>query len=179
MHRTQKMALTAIMASLSLSLSILKLELPYPILPYLKFDFAEIPVTLVYFLAGFAWSVIAESLHLIGMLARGADPIGATMKFLAVLSMLAGGWFAKKTVRSTIVEFTGATLLRVSTMILANWIYFTLLFPNFLGYAVKLAGGIYLLYIYTAVFNLIHVGVSWGLSWFIYSEVNKRIKVHT
>ncbi|MEZ0345722.1 MAG: hypothetical protein ABWK01_04160 [Infirmifilum sp.] len=178
MHRTQKLAITALMASLALAFSVLKLEAPYPMLPYLKFDLAEIPVTTLYFLCGISWSLVAETLHFVGLLARGADPLGAMMKYLAVVSMLVGTWLTGKVLRKNIIaQATGGAMLRIFVMLAANWAYFSFLYPNLLSYAVKQAGGVFLLYLYTSLFNLIHAGISLGISWILYAEINKRIKL--
>ncbi|MGB9708505.1 MAG: hypothetical protein ACP5II_03370 [Infirmifilum sp.] len=177
MQKTQGVALTALMASLALSFSMLKLELPYPVLPYLKFDLAEIPVTILYFLAGLRWGLAAETLHLLGLLARGAEPVGALLKYSAVISMLIGARLFRKIMKSITLEFAGGAVTRIFAMSFANWAYFTFLFPNFLDYAVKMAGGVYLLYVYTAVFNLIHTLVSMGISWLVFKEIKVRLRV--
>lgn len=177
MRKTQKLAITALMASLALALSVMKVELPFPVLPYLKFDFAELPSTLVYFMCGLPWGLATATLHLVGMLARGADPLGALFKFLAVASTLVGLSTFSRLSQSLAVLFAGATLARVVAMTAANWLYFTFLFPKFLDYAVKVAGGLVLLYAYTALFNVLHVALSLLPSWSVFVAVKKRLKL--
>jgi len=175
-HRTQKLAVTALMASLALALSILKVELPYPVLPYLKFDSAEIPVTLVYFMCGLSCGLLAEALHFTGLVARGADPLGALMKLLAVTSMLAGASATRKVSGAIALEFAGAAALRVAVMTAMNWVYFTLLYPSLLDYAVRMAGGLLLLYAFTGLFNLLHAALSFAAAWAVYVEVKRRVR---
>ncbi len=175
-HRTQRLAITALMASLALAFSVLKLEAPYPVLPYLKFDLAEVPVTFAYFMCGLSCGLLAEVLHFIGLVARGAEPLGAFMKFLAVSSMLVGSSVVKAVSKNTMLEFLGASTTRIAVMTAMNWVYFALLYPGFLNYAVKMAGSPILVYAYTAVFNLVHTVFSFGLAYAVYREVKTRVK---
>ena len=172
MKESRKAVLAAMMGALAIALSLLRVQLPYPVLPYLKFDFAEIPVTLTLFLCGFKYAVVAELVHFLGLLARGSEPVGASMKLLAVLSMLAG---LALPLRGLLARFTAAAVTRTLAMTAANYVYFYLLFPNFLGYALKLAGGVGPLFLYTAVFNVLHTVVSVGLSWAVDREIRRRI----
>ncbi|QOJ79477.1 hypothetical protein IG193_03175 [Infirmifilum lucidum] len=176
-HRTQKLAITALMASLALAFSILKLEAPYPVLPYLKFDLAEVPATFAYFMCGLSCGLLAEALHFAGLVARGSEPLGAFMKFLAVSSMLVGSSVVKAVSKNIVLEFLGASTTRVAVMTIINWVYFTLLYPGFLSYAVKMAGGLILVYVYTAVFNLVHTVFSLGVAYAVYREVERRIEI--
>ncbi len=172
MRESGKVALTAVMSALAIALSLLRVELPYPVLPYLKFDSAEIPVTLTAFLCGFKYAAAAELMHFLGLVVRGSPPVDASMKLFAVLSMLAG---LAMPLRSLPARFATAAATRVAVMTAANYAYLHLLFPRFLEYALKLAGGVELLYLYTAVFNVVHTAASVGLSWVAAEEVRKRI----
>lgn len=171
MRRTRKLVLTAVFSALAIAFSILRLQIPYPILPYLKLDFAELPVTLVMFLCGFKYAVVAELLHYLGLVARGSAPVDAAMKLLAVISMLAGLAVPAK---SFLVKMLSAAVVRAAAMSIMNYIYFYVLFPHFLEYALKLAGSVEALFLFTAVFNVIHTVVSAGLTWAVYKEVEKR-----
>lgn len=171
MNKTRKLVLVAILGALAVAFSILRLQLPFLPLPYLKLDFAELPVTLALFLCGFRYAVIAEILHFLGLLARGSQPIDASMKLVAVLSMLVG---LAAPSSSFLVRLVSAAVLRSLVMSMMNYVYFYILFPNFLSYALKLAGSIEALFILTAIFNIVHVAVSAGLAWAVYKEVEKR-----
>ncbi|MEM0093544.1 MAG: hypothetical protein QXT33_01395 [Thermofilum sp.] len=172
MRRTRNLVLTAVFGALAIAFSILRLQLPYLPLPYLKLDFAELPVTLTLFLCGFKYAVAAELLHFLGLLIRGSQPIDASMKLLAVLSMLVG--LAIPVRGGFLARLALAAASRSLFMSLMNYIYFYVLFPNFLGYALKLAGSVEALFILTAIFNIIHVAVSAGSTWLVYKEIEKR-----
>jgi len=171
-RRTQKLALTGVMAALALGSSILRLEIPYPILPYLKFDAAEIPVTIVFFLCGLKYSVAAELIHYIGLVARGSNPVNAAMKLLAVLSMLLG---LAAPLRSAALRVLCAAVLRSAAMTVANYLYLFVFFPHFLGFALRYVGSVEALYAYTAVFNALHTALSAGLAWATYRAVTRRL----
>lgn len=172
MKRTRNLVLTAVLGALAIAFSILRLQLPYLPLPYLKLDFAELPVTLTLFLCGFKYAVAAELLHFLGLLMRGSQPIDASMKLLAVLSMLVG--LAVPVKSSFLTRLAIAAATRSLFMSLMNYLYFYVLFPHFLAYALKLAGSVEALFILTALFNIIHVVVSAGTTWVVYKEVEKR-----
>lgn len=172
-NRTAKLSLTALTAALALAFSVLKLEAPFPVLPYLKFDLAEVPVTLGFLLCGLPYGVAAETVHFLGLVARGADPLGAFMKFLAVVSMFLGAYRFS----SAVTRLALGVAARVAAMTLANYAYFYLLFPGFLGYALKYTGSVYALFAYTALFNVIHGAATMAFSMLVVREVKKRVRI--
>ena len=82
-------ALVAAIEYLSLAIPILRISfLP---LPYLKFDLAEIPAALSYFVFGLPVGVTTSLLVPLTIIARGtSNPLGAWIKGLAVLSTIIG-----------------------------------------------------------------------------------------
>jgi riboflavin transporter FmnP len=81
------------LASLAALLAALPLSFPYPVIPYLRFDLAEIPVFLALLLLG-PWAGMLSSIAywLILLLVGSFSPLGPAMKFAAVLSTLIGLW---------------------------------------------------------------------------------------
>ena len=174
MRKTQKLALTGVMAALALGFSILRLEMPYPVLPYLKFDAAEVPVTIALFFCGLKYSVAAEVIHYLGLVARGSSPVDAAMKLLAVISMLLG---LAAPLRSAALKVLCAAVLRSAVTTAMNYLYLFVFFPQFLSYALQYVGSVIALYAYTAVFNVLHTVLSAGLAWATYRAVAKRLSL--
>ena len=84
--KTRKIADIALFAGLSVAITILGIEIPYPILPYLKFDIAEIPIVILFFLEGFLASFVAETLHWIMLSISRGWVLGPFMKYPLISS---------------------------------------------------------------------------------------------
>ena len=179
MKKTQHIALVSIMGALALIFSILKLEVPFPVLTYLKFDLAEIPSFTAFFLCGLGCGSATAIIHFVGLLFRGSDPLGASMKLAAVLSTIVG-MKASKTLYGQIVF---GTFSRVLVMTIANAIYFYLIFPEYILYvenilsANGIGGGMLAVFVLTGIFNMIHSIFSIIVSWKIVNETKKRINL--
>ena len=82
-----------ILAALSVVMTMAKLAFPFPVLPYLKFELAEIPVVIAAASLPPRVSLYASLAYWFVLLLVGEwTPIGPTMKFLAVISTVAGSW---------------------------------------------------------------------------------------
>ncbi len=170
-------ASSAVFGALASVLAALPLSFPFPVIPYLKFDVAEIPVFLAFLgfgpIPGFIsaltyWGI----LNLVGEFV----PIGPAMKFLAVVSTLTGIWAGLRLSRSYRLGvplcFTLGITLRVLVMTLANYVVLVILFPEFLEFAaymvshslgVQLEAGLsalILVLVFTAIYNALHVFLS-------------------
>jgi riboflavin transporter FmnP len=89
-------AYVVVFSALALVLTFSKAEIPYPPLPYLKFDFAEIPIMMALLIGGLVPGLATAVIHWMGLsLARGWV-LGPLMKFLAVAPMVAGFWIGIK-----------------------------------------------------------------------------------
>lgn len=185
MRRTLSMAVTATMSSLAIVASALRLELPFPVLTFLKFDFAELFSVLTFALAGPWWSYFCALMHMVGLLVRGSDPLGASMKFAAVVSMLAGLQAARRRWKAAVAS---AIALRVAAMCLANFLVLCYFFPSWLAYSEKLlkAAGfnvqgekdaLILTMVFVALFNALHVPISVLPSVILAEKVKKTLKL--
>lgn len=183
--RSYSIAVTAAMSALTIVLTLFRVELPFYPLTFLKFDFAELPSVLTLALVGPSWSYFCALMHLFGLLARGSDPLGASMKFLAVTSMLAGLHVARRRWKFAIAV---ASLTRVVAMSLANLVVLGFLFPHWLRVAQKLlnAAGIpvsgwmdtlLVTLVFVAVFNVLHVLLATLPSVAIAAKVQRVLKV--
>lgn len=187
-RKSQAIAFTAIMSASALIISSLRVELPFYPLTFLKFDFAEIPSLITFMLVGPKWSYFCALLHYFGLLSRGGDPLGPTMKFTAVLSMLLGmhcGLQLKSTkLWPTLLLGMGSRSL---AMALANYIVLGFLFPSWLNYSKFLlnAAGIgvegwadvmALTLALVTAYNCIHTLFSFIPAKLIVSQVERRLQ---
>src|SRR5579884_2511038 len=127
----RRLALTAVLASVAALLSLSSLSIPFPLLPFLRFDLAEVPDILSFMLL---------NLH------SSFDPIiGPTMKFMAVFATMLGLYvgtffvkasFSKKRVYASLL-FSG-TVLRFIIMIPPTFLLYYLISPTkYLPFAVQ------------------------------------------
>ncbi|MEM1544272.1 MAG: hypothetical protein QW804_04670 [Candidatus Bathyarchaeia archaeon] len=174
------LAYIAVFSSMSIILAIVRAEIPFPILPYLKFDFAEVPVMIVFMLGGPVPALIAEVIHWAGLTFRSGW-LGPLMKFLAVTSMIVGFWIGIRVGMKILrkisflkIFFLGmifGIILRVIICTFTNIMLFLFISPNYLLFAegmLKAAGvsitspldvWIWALTL-TGIFNMIHVPLS-------------------
>lgn len=160
------------------------LSFPFPLLPYLRFDLAELPVVLAFFLFGPVPSIVSAIIYwLILNLVGSFVPVGPAMKLFAVASMILGMWVGVKFYRRLIgLEKVGLLLalsillglvVRVVVMTFANFVVLALLQPNvylpFAAATIKTTMGItfskpvdalLLALILTGIFNGLHVFLS-------------------
>ncbi|MEM2341784.1 MAG: hypothetical protein QXX94_05250 [Candidatus Bathyarchaeia archaeon] len=192
------LAYIAVFSSLSIILAIVRAEVPFPPLPYLKFDFAEVPVMMVFMLGGPVPALIAEAIHWIGLVSRSGW-LGPTMKFLAVTPMIGGFWIGIKTRMRLLGRCKGISLketllsgiivgiiLRVIVCTFTNIALFLFIAPRYLQFAeiTLRAVGVNITstldvwiwtLILTGIFNAIHVPLSSIISLFILRAALKKI----
>ena len=66
------------------------LKIPFPWLPFLKFDFTGIPIALSFLLLGLLSGVTTSAIAFLAILGRSGDIVGSSMKGLAELSTILG-----------------------------------------------------------------------------------------
>lgn len=130
-----KVAYVAVFGAIAAAISLLKVEIPFPILVWLKFDFAEIPDLIAYLLGG-PWVGIATAfVHMLLLNIAAMHPIvGPAMKFLAVVSMIMG-ISVLRTLRPNPGMWSSlamAAVFRVIIMTLANIVCFYMFLPEVL-----------------------------------------------
>ena len=83
--RTLEVVFAAIFAGMAVLLSLTNLVLTYPILPYLRFELAEIPVIVVFLVAGPFPGLMSSVIYWAILNVVGEwIPIGPAMKFLSL-----------------------------------------------------------------------------------------------
>lgn len=181
--RAFKISVSAVFAALSAILTILPLSVPFPIIPYLKFDVAEIPVLTAFLVFGTLPGLVsALTLWVILNVFGSWAPIGPAMKFAAIISTLIGVWIGSgfrnapmgvlKSRFRVFLMFIMAALVRVMVMGLFNYVILWWLFPFFIDIASKsisLTTGLSLtgdlekmfwIMTFTALFNVLHTLIS-------------------
>ncbi|GBC70445.1 hypothetical protein HRbin02_00212 [Candidatus Calditenuaceae archaeon HR02] len=173
---TKWIAGVAVLAALAYALSLMKLHLRYPLLPFLSFDISEIPDVLAYFMFGLSGGLVAAVAHWVAL--NFGTPfhqlVGPTMKLLAVLSTMLGLEAASRIKGGSMVlnSVALALLSRTAIMAGATFILYYYLFPGvYLPFSRKVLSGIGIavesdltlatvMVAFTSIFNIIHVFMS-------------------
>ena len=184
--------LHVVFSALAIALTFSRAEIPYPLLPYLKFDFAEVPVMIALLLGGLTPGLVTEVIHWIGLsLARGWV-LGPLMKFLAVVSMAIGFWLGVRihgrgwTVKSIVASMLLGIALRAAVCSVLNITVLLFVAPEFLQfseYSLKAVGinvastHDVLLWTLTlnGIFNALHAILSSGIAIMLFKAAAKRL----
>jgi riboflavin transporter FmnP len=147
------------------SLKFSGLKIPFPWLPYLKFDFTGVPIVLSLLLFGLTSGTITSSVAFLAILVRSGDLVGAAMKAIAEFSTILGMTFALKlSKKNTKITKISSLILGVSSrsimMVFANLIVFP-----------QIAVIISLL---TLVFNVIQGSISIIPGYFLYDIITRK-----
>ncbi len=168
----------------------------FPILFYLKFDFAEVVDIIAFFVFGPVAGVLTATVHLVilSFAPGGTGPFGASLKFLAVLTTYAGLVLASRVGRQSLrragLSMTTFSLVtRVLLMTVVNYVYIIVLakvlfntdyafFAQFVlsKAGINLTGSELVAYILglTAVYNAIHAIFSVVVSLVVVSALLNR-----
>ncbi len=177
----------AVLAALAYALSLMRLHLRYPLLPFLSFDLSEIPDILAYFLFGLSGGLIAALAHWFAL--NFGTPfhqlVGPTMKLLAVLATLLGLEIASR-IKGGSMALNGVSLsllTRTGVMAAATFILYYYLFPGvYLPFSRRTLSGIGItiesdltlatvMVAFTSIFNIIHVFLSVLPAYGIYKRI--------
>jgi len=177
--KTVNIATSAAFAAIAILIGFLPASFPFPIIPYLRFDLAEIPVVIAFLGFGPTLGFLTLVSYFIVLLAVGEfSPIGPALKFIAVLGMLLGLWASSRIAAHRgrliflLVGGLFAALIRVLLTTLANYVVLAILMPQFLEFAAgtlrstlgivepTFIGQLIVVLLFTAVFNIIHVAFS-------------------
>lgn len=174
---TRSIALSTVFSALSVMLTIINITIPFPLLPYLKFDFSEIPVTIAFFLVGPQYAILSTAIYWIVLTIREGDILGPAMKGVAVTSMIIGLWAGAKITKGKELRqmVTSGMLigiiLRVITMSVFNYFALTVIAPFWLDFAIGFITALGLpttsstqtilwVLLLTGIYNLLHTVLS-------------------
>lgn len=198
-YSTFEIVLAALCAGLAIFLTVYKVVFAFPILPYLKFELAEIPVVLAFLVAGPFSGLLSSVIYWIILTMVGEwTPIGPLMKFSAVAPTILGLWAGfvlSRRIRKNpgiLLSMTLGTILAVVARIivtsLMNFIVLWWLFPSFLDLAAKYLKAtigfqadspysiLLMTLVFTAVFNIIHSFISIIPSYYLVVKAVVRVK---
>ena len=178
---TVVIANTSVFAALAIILTFANLEVPFPLLPYLKFDMSEIPIMVLVFLMGPVPGLVAEVVAWVALSVARGWVLGPAMKFLAVVPMIIGYWIGV-TVWRKIFHRGGigsafacgsiiGAVARIAAAAILNIVVLLFIAPDFLKFAGTMLRVIGLVststydillwtLILTSVFNAFHVMIS-------------------
>jgi len=173
---TTTIAGTAILSSLVIvfdySLKFSGLKIPFPWLPYLKFDFTGVPIVLSLLLFGLAPGATTSAVAFLAILVRSGDFVGASMKALAELSTILGMAFSYRWLKNTKNLGKALSLIlgvtsRVLTMFFANLIILPTYYqmPQMAVIAVSPL---------IAAFNVVQGTISILSGYFLYNVITNR-----
>ena len=192
---TRSIALSAIFSALAVMLTMINITIPFPLLPYLKFDFSEIPVTMAFFLVGPQYALLSTAIYWVVLTIRAGDILGPAMKGAAVASMIIGLWIASKVTKGnktkgfkTLITsgMVIGGLVRVAVLSIFNYAVFTVIAPFWLEYATGLVAALGLpvtstsqtilwVLLLTGLYNLLHTALSMIPSVFITEATLARV----
>lgn len=194
-----EIVLAALCAGLAIFLTIYKVVFAFPILPYLKFELAEIPVVMAFLVAGPVSGLLSSVIYWIILTMVGEwTPIGPLMKFLAVTPTILGLWaglaLSKRIKKnpsimlSIVLGTVLAIIARVVVTSLMNFLVLWWLFPFFLNLAAKYLKAaigfqadspfaiLLMTLVFTAVFNILHSFLSIIPTYYLVTKAVIRVK---
>lgn len=174
-EKTARLTGTAILATLVIvfdyTLKFSGLKIPFPWLPFLKFDFTGVPIALSLFLYGLPSGGLTSVVACIGIIARSGDVIGSLMKGLAefstILGMAAGLYLPQRWRR--LFSLVAGLALRVVAMSVLNLI----VLPNHYGMSLRVVFGLLPM---LGVFNAMQGAITVLLGYFLYEAYTKRVQ---
>lgn len=142
---TKTLTIIALFSALSIVLSLSPLKFPAPYAPYLKYQFWEIAIVIVFLLYGVKAGIITSVINALILVVffPGDSPLGPLYNFIAILSMLLGIYILQRSLGNSsngraIIPTALATVFgmitRVAVMSIVNWI--VLPHPLPVGYSV-------------------------------------------
>jgi len=148
-RKTVRLTGTAILAALAVvfdyALKFSGLKIPFPWMPFLKFDFTGVPIVTAYLMFDLTSGTITSIVAVLGIIARSGDLIGGAMKGIAEVSTvtgLAGGRYLSRRLGlgvgpSRFLSYVAGVALRI--IIMSGWNLLVL--PRYYGIPFNVAVG--------------------------------------
>ena len=147
-------------------------KIPFPLLPYIKFDFTGIPIVLSLLLFDLISGGITSIVAFLGILVRSGDIVGSSMKALAEFSTILGMtlillWFKKLSKFKKTFSFVLGSISLLLVMFVVNLIVQPLYYgiPFF---------EVLLISPYIGAFNLVQGFLSMFGGYLIYEAITRR-----
>ena len=173
-ERTARLTGTAILAALVIvfdyTLKFSGLKIPFPWLPFLKFDFTGVPIALSLLLYGLPSGGFASAVACLGIIARSGDAVASLMKGLAefstVLGMAAGLRLTYRWRRP--FSLVAGLASRVAAMSILNLV----VLPRYYGIPHSVTVGLIPM---IGVFNAMQGGITVLVGYFLYEAYTRRV----
>jgi riboflavin transporter FmnP len=180
---TARLMGTAILAALVLvfdyALKFSGLKIPFPWMPFLKFDFSGVPIVIALLLFGLPSATTTSIVASLGIIVRSGDIIGGAMKGIAELSMVvgiaAGLHLTERINLRRGIRMTGALVIGVVTRIIVMSMWNLLVLPNFYGIPFNTTIGMLPL---LALFNAMQGVMTGILGYTLHGTYVKRVSTH-
>jgi len=165
--------LSALLVVLDYAMKFSGSKIPFPWLPFLKFDFTGIPIMLSVLMidlsAGAATSIVA----FLAILVRSGDIVGASMKALAEFSTVLGFYLGDKilrreTKRRRLFSYFFGCIMRILIMFPSAISVFTLYYGMPLNVTLAISPLV-------GIFNLIHGSLSMFGGVLLYEALRRRV----
>jgi riboflavin transporter FmnP len=178
--RTARLTGTAILAALVIvfdyALKFSGLKIPFPWMPFLKFDFTGIPIVVSLLLFGLSSGATTSIVACLGIVARSGDLVGGAMKSIAEFSTILGiaagtylgGRLGLGVKTSKLTSFALGVATRIAVMSLWNLI----VLPRYYGLPFSAAVGMLPL---LGVFNGIQGTITASLGYLLYEAYVLRV----
>jgi riboflavin transporter FmnP len=171
---TRRVTGTAMLAALVVvfdyTLKFSGLKIPFPWLPFLKFDFTGVPISLSLLLYGLSSGATTSIVASLAILVRSGDLVGATMKAIAEFSTVSGIAIGLRLpIRWRIIlSVVAGAALRIATQSLTNLI----VLPVYYGMPYNVAVGLLPM---IGVFNAIQGTITVLLGYLLYMAYVHRV----
>lgn len=181
-----------------------RIQPSFPIMPFLRFDPAELFSVLAFLIFGPVAALIAATVHWIFLTATGTSgPLGPAAKFAAVMSTLFGLWLGGRIFQRLVGRYRHlsvvlgfmlglAVLARVGLLLVVNYFVFTYIGPvifgiDYLGFSertlqatlgLQFAGPwqvLMAMLLYTSIFNGLHTVFSVLVPYVIFTPLSLKI----
>mgnify|MGYP001772780467 CR=1 FL=1 len=190
MQRNKYLPLIAVFAAASGALTELHVMFPFPLLPFLEFDMAEIPDMTAFLLLGPEAGIIVALIHCLLLYTLGAFTVfSPLMKFLAEFSMFGGIALAKKFTSNFKIIGLSSVFFRVFIMLFVTLALYYVIMPNIYLPTANLAMSILhisnlppimialLLVGLTSLFNAIAGAITFSVSYGIAKRLSASFKI--
>jgi riboflavin transporter FmnP len=179
---TARLTGTAILAALVIvfdyALKFSGLKIPFPWMPFLKFDFTGVPIVVALLLFGLASAATTSVVASLGIVARSGDLIGGAMKGMAELStvvgMAAGFYLARRINSRREIRMASALVIGVVIRILVMSVWNLLVLPNFYGVPFNATIGMLPL---LALFNAMQGAMTVALGYTLHEAYVRRVPI--
>lgn len=193
-NNTKTLALIIIFAALAIALNIYGPKIPFPLAPFLYFQFWEIPIVIAFLLIGPRTGLAVAAINTLILFAvfPGPLPSGPIYNFVAVLATVVGlylpyllarrrckseniGVYLKKNIKVIVISATALGItLRVVAMSIVN--YFALQQPYPFGFEFTEPATIAIMPV-IAIFNAIIVAYTIPIALGITLAIESRVKI--